>query len=94
MPPVVVSINPTTVSFELGALVPMPTLATHNLLHDRDTKYCAAFLNVMQSSGIEPLALPSRSPNLNAFAERWVRSIRQECLSKFILFGEPHCDEQ
>jgi putative transposase len=34
------------------------------------------------------LALPSRSPNLNAFAERWVRSIRQECLSKLILFGE------
>src|ERR1700687_2569525 len=58
------------------------------LLHDRDTKYCAAFLNVLRSGGTEPLALPSRSPNLNAFAERWVRSIRQECLSKLILFGE------
>jgi putative transposase len=58
------------------------------LLHDRDTKFCAAFLDVLRSSGIQPLALPARSPNLNAFAERWVCSIRQECLSKLILFGE------
>jgi putative transposase len=58
------------------------------LLHDRVTKLCAAFLDVLQSSGIEPVSLPPRSPNLNAYAERWVRSIRQECLSKLILFGE------
>jgi putative transposase len=56
-----------------------------HLLHDRDTKFCAAFLDVLRSSGIQPPALPARSPN---FAERWVRSIRQECLSKLILFGE------
>jgi putative transposase len=58
------------------------------LLYGRDTKFCAAFLDVLRSSGIQPLALPPRSPNLNAFAERWVCSIRQECLSKLILFGE------
>ena len=58
------------------------------LLHDRDTKFCAAFLDVLRSSGIRPLTLPSKSPNLNSFAERWVCSIRQECLSKLILFGE------
>src|SRR6266404_9668012 len=58
------------------------------LLHDRDTKFCAAFLDVLRSSGIRPLTLPPKSPNLNAFAERWVGSIRQECLSKLILFGE------
>ena len=58
------------------------------LLHDRDTKFCAAFLEVLRSSGIQPLTLPARSPNLNAFAERWVCSVRQECLSKLILFGE------
>src|SRR6266550_2704731 len=58
------------------------------LLHDRDTKFCAAFLDILRSSGIQPLALPARSPNLNAFAERWVCSIRQECLSKLVLFGE------
>src|ERR1035441_6148517 len=58
------------------------------LLHDRDTKFCAAFLDVLRSSGIRPLALPPRSPNLNSFAERWVGAIRKECLSKLILFGE------
>ena len=34
------------------------------------------------------MKLPARSPNLNAFAERWVRSVKEECLSKLILFGE------
>ena len=34
------------------------------------------------------MPLPTRSPNLNAYAERWVRSVKQECLSKLILFGE------
>jgi putative transposase len=58
------------------------------VLHDRDTKFCAAFQDVLRSSGIQPLALPPRSPNLNAFVERWVRSVKQECLSKLILFGE------
>jgi putative transposase len=58
------------------------------VLHDRDTKFCAAFREVLRSSGIQPLALPAKSPNLNAFAERWVNAIRQECLSKLILFGE------
>ncbi len=58
------------------------------LLHDRDTKFYASFLDVLRSSGIRPLALPPRSPNLNAFSERWVGSIRQECLSKLILVGE------
>ena len=58
------------------------------LLHDQDTKFCAAFQDVLRSNEIRPLTLPPRSPNLNAFAERWVCSIRQECLSKLILFGE------
>ena len=35
-----------------------------------------------------PVRLPARSPDLNAFAERWVRSVKEECLSKLILFGE------
>jgi hypothetical protein len=60
----------------------------HYLLHDRDSKFWMAFLDILRSSGIRPLALPPRSPNLNAFAERWVCSICRECLSKLILFGE------
>ena len=37
---------------------------------------------------MKPLRLPARSPNLNAFSERWVKSVKNECLSKLILFGE------
>ncbi len=59
------------------------------LLHDRDTKFCAAFDEVLRSAGIEPLTLPPRSPNLNAHLERWDRSVKEECLSKMIFFGEP-----
>jgi putative transposase len=58
------------------------------VLHDRDTKFCASFRATLRSGAVEPLLLPARSPNLNAFAERWVRSIKTECLSKLVLFGE------
>ena len=44
---------------------------------------------MLRSGGVEPILLPPRSPNLNALAETWVRSIKTECLSKLILFGEP-----
>ncbi len=57
------------------------------LLHDRDTKFCAAFREVLQLGGVKPILLPPKSPNLNAFAERWVRSVKQECLSRLIVFG-------
>src|SRR6266852_181216 len=60
----------------------------HYLLHDRDTKYTQSFRAIIASGRVEPLALPARSPNLNAYAERWVRSVKEECLSKIILFGE------
>src|SRR6266852_30587 len=58
------------------------------VLHDRDTKFCASFRTVLAAGGVETIPLPARSPNLNAFAERWVRSAKEECLSKLILFGE------
>jgi hypothetical protein len=48
----------------------------------------STFRTIVASGDVEPLALPARSPNLNAYAERWVRSIKEECLSKVILFGE------
>jgi len=57
------------------------------VLHDRDTKFCASFRSALASGGVKTIPLPARSPNLNAFAERWVRSVKQECLSKLILFG-------
>ncbi len=58
------------------------------LLHDRDTKYCTSFCATIEAAGIKPISLPAHSPNLNSFAERWVRSVKEECLSKLILFGE------
>jgi transposase InsO family protein len=58
------------------------------LVHDRDTKFTDSFRALVRSSDVEPLKLPARSPNLNAYAERWVKSVKDECLSKLILFGE------
>ncbi len=66
-----------------GALLPV-----RFVLHDRDSKFCASFRDTLRSAGVQPLSLPARSPNLNAFAERWIRSIESECLSKLTLFGE------
>jgi transposase InsO family protein len=58
------------------------------LLHDRDTKFCASFRELIESGSVKAMLLPARSPNLNSFAERWVRSVKEECLSKLILFEE------
>jgi len=58
------------------------------LIHDRDTKFCAAFKQILDDAGINRVPLPPRCPQLNAFAERFVRSIKEEALSRFILFGE------
>jgi putative transposase len=58
------------------------------LIHDRDTKYCESFRTIIDSGDVKTLPLPARSPNLNAYAERWVKSVKEECLSKLILFGE------
>jgi transposase len=58
------------------------------VLHDLDTKICLSFRQTMEAGNVEPIRLPPRSPNLNAHAERWVRSVKEECLSRLILFGE------
>jgi transposase InsO family protein len=58
------------------------------LIHDRDTKFCAAFQQIIDDAGVERVVLPPRAPNLNAYAERWIRSVKDEALSRMILFGE------
>lgn len=58
------------------------------LIHDRDSKFCKSFCRIIRSGGVEPLKLPPQSPNLNAFSERWVLSIKSECISGLIFFGE------
>jgi putative transposase len=59
-----------------------------SLIHDRDAKFCPAFQHTIDEAGVRRVVLPPRSPNLNAYAERWVRSVKEECLARLILFGE------
>jgi len=58
------------------------------VLMDRDTKFSAGFRNILEESGVEPVLLPPRSPNLNAHVERFHRSLKEECLEHMIFFGE------
>jgi transposase InsO family protein len=62
--------------------------STRYLILDRDTKYSEAFRGVLVREGIQVIRLPPRAPNLNAFAERFVRSIKHECLNRMIFFGQ------
>src|SRR5687767_10434406 len=58
------------------------------LIHDRSTLFTEQFRQTLKSVGVEPLRLPARSPNLNAFAERYVRTVKSSCLDRMILIGE------
>lgn len=58
------------------------------LLADNDTKFTAQFRRLLADAGIQSVRLPVAAPNSNAIAERFVRSIKRECLERLILFGE------
>ena len=58
------------------------------LIHDRDSKYTRSFDDILKSVGVDALKLPAKSPNLNAFAERFAKSIKTECTERMVLFGE------
>jgi len=58
------------------------------LIHDRDPLFTAEFLSMLADVGVKSVKLPPRSPNLNAYAERFVRSIKESCLERLVLFGE------
>ena len=58
------------------------------LIHDRSSLFTDQFREILGAVGIEPVKLPPRSPNLNAYAERFVRTIKESCLNQMILFGE------
>jgi len=60
------------------------------VFHDADAKFGAAFDNLLAEQGVQARRLQPRSPNLNAFVERWIQSIQVECLDHFIVFGEAH----
>ena len=58
------------------------------LIHDRDPLFTVGFLSMLADAGVESVKLPPQSPNLNAYAERFVRTIKESCLERMILFGE------
>jgi len=55
---------------------------------DRDGKFSPAFRKILEDAGVDPVILPPRSPDLNAHLERFIRSIKDECLSRLVIFGE------
>jgi putative transposase len=72
--------------WDLGEATRRPTV----LLRDRDAKFWPAFDAVFTTQGIRVVRTPVRAPRANAFAERWVGSVRRECLDWLLITGERH----
>ena len=62
------------------------------LIHDRDTKLSHAFDEVFRTEGIKIIRTPVQAPNANAFAERWVRTLRTDCLDRILVVGRRHLE--
>jgi transposase InsO family protein len=63
------------------------------LIRDRDAKFCRGFDDVFRAKGAEVLVTPVRTPNANAHAERWIRTIRAECLDWLLIVGRGHLEQ-
>ena len=74
------------VMWELDKRVP----AIHFLIRDNDKKFSCAIDTVFQSGGIHVIPIPRHAPNANAHAERWIRSVREECLDKVLIINQAH----
>jgi putative transposase len=62
------------------------------VVHDRDAKFCHAFDEIFRSEGIRAIRTPIQAPNANAHAERWVRTLRVECLDRILILGRRHLE--
>jgi len=66
--------------------------AFRSLVHDRDTKFGAAFDEVFRTEGIGVIRTPVQAPNANAYTERWVRTLRADCLDRILILGRRHLE--
>ena len=64
--------------------------ASRTLIYDRDTKWSIAFRQTLADAGIRVVQTPFQAPNCNAYAKRFVRSIKEECLNPIVILGEAH----
>jgi len=62
------------------------------LIRDRDAKFCRGFDDIFRSEGAEVLLTPVQAPNANAYAERWIRTVRAECLDWLLIVGREHLE--
>jgi transposase InsO family protein len=62
------------------------------LIHDRDSKFTAAFDEVFRSEGIRTIRTPVRAPRANAFIERWIGTVRRECLDRILIVNRRHLE--
>jgi len=62
------------------------------LIHDRDTKFNHVFDEVFRCEGLKVIRTPIQAPNANAYAERWVRTIRADCLDRILILGRRHLE--
>jgi putative transposase len=62
------------------------------LLRDRDAKFTRAFDDVFAGDGIQVIRTPVQAPNANAVAERWVQTVRRECLDGMLVWGRRHLE--
>ncbi|MGO9291223.1 MAG: integrase core domain-containing protein, partial [Polyangia bacterium] len=60
------------------------------LVHDRDPFFTEAFIAILEAGGVKSVKIPAQSPNCNPYAERFVKTIKYECLRQFVIFGERH----
>ena len=73
-------------AWNINSASPMPRF----LIHDRDDKFSRSFDNIFESEGVKIIKTPYQAPNANAYVERVIRSIREECLDRIIILNDKH----